>query len=370
MGVNLSALLALSLIVLSQITIARTIWIAGSHHETMTLDSMYCAEESALRPDSCPARPKDWKGALDLSKIGLGHLSQRQAGLAVRFPDDPVSELRFSNPVGLLRWGWNMGVSGCAGKSADIKTGLRCSAHYGDFQFMHAMSAKENIDPEITKDEITAWVRYLLFIIQNKQQPAGLPFIEQSYCEYWKTQQLNGNPIGKVMLPGGVLAFPCVVNHDSPWTIASMFAFECTINIYQCNVDLTPQNAKRKAIGSILHLIQDSFSQGHALRGDCCYKIPDEQLAAYQCAEINQFNAYQNQNKDRHESADKKPFPGKSCNGDSVINDPITSGAIVLWELKNSDLSDDAIDKLIDYLDSHVIKLSEKATPSGPGAGF
>lgn len=370
MDIKRSVLIVLALVVMPQFAIARTIWLAGNHHEVMMLDSMYCAEESSSLPVSCSERPAKWKGGLDLSKIDLGTFSQEQAEIAVRYPDDPVSELGFGNPVGLVRWGWNMGISACEGKNRDITTGLRCSTHYGDFQFMHAMSAKEGLKAEVTKYEINAWIRYLLLIIQNKTQPSGVSFIEQNYCEYWRKELQIGNPIAQVMVPQGMNAFPCVVKNGLPWTIASMFAFDCKTNIYLCDVDLSSKNIKRKAIGSILHLIQDSFSQGHALRGDCCEGVPDMDLAAYQCLEIKQFNVYQNQIKRRHKYADKKPFSGESCNGRSDIHDPIVSGASVLWVLKNSGASDESISDVMAYLDRSVFRLSVNSAPSSSGAGF
>ena len=366
---KLLTVFSLLLISTSQVY-ARAIWLAGEHHEAMTLDSMYCAEASEVEPLEFPQRPKKWEARLDLSKINLGVWTQELAEKSVRHPDDPVSELSFGNPVGLIRWSWNMGVVGCKGKQSDITTGLRCSTHYGDFQFMHAMGALEGSEASITKSKIMAWVRYLLLIIQNAPQQNGQSFIEQNYCEYWAGELKVGNPIADVMTPQGQDSFPCVVDKGESWSIASMFAFNCKLDIYTCDVDLSPLNVKSKALGSLLHLIQDSFSQGHALRGDCCDGVSDDDLAAYQCSEIKQFNAYQNHDEGRHTAADKEPFPGESCSEDSDVNDPVTSGAKLLWILKTSSASDESIARLVTYFDKNVFKLVTNPSPSNRGSGF
>ncbi|VUD40416.1 hypothetical protein TDB9533_00203 [Thalassocella blandensis] len=374
--VPLTKFVLLSLIFISQYAAARTIWLAGNHHETMTWDSMVCAQNSEVAPRRCHGRYNGEEVALDLTRIEMGVWTKKAAKKAVRFPDDPVSELSFANPIGLMRWSWNMGVVGCKGKAKHITTGLRCSAHYGSFQFMHAMSASEGVDAAVTKSEILAWVRYLLLVIQNETLNTGETFIEQSYCNYWAGQAEHGNPIADVMMPQGKIAFPCVVSRGEPWSIGSMFAFECKTNIYTCNVDLRPEKVKSKAIGSLLHLIQDSFSQGHALRGECCAGVPDKELAFYQCLEIKQFNAYKNQNKGRHKKADKKPVAGDSCKpehapgSESSVYDPITSGAWVLWQLKHKGDSGEITDKILNYFDQHIFSLAVDAGPSSQGEGF
>lgn len=346
---------------------ARTIWLAGNHHETMTIDSMYCAAIFSEKPSVCSTRPDTWQSGLNLEGINLGILTTKQAEKAVRYPDDPVSELSFKNPIGLIRWSWNMGVVGCSGKTSDITTGLRCSAHYGDFQFIHSMSSREGVEARVTKSKVMAWVKYLALIVENKMQIDGKQFIEQNHCDYWSNEKSEGNPIAEYMIPDGLDKFPCVVNKGKPWTVATMFAFNCKNKIVNCDVDLSQRNVRTKAIGSMLHLVQDSFSQGHALRGDCCNEVSNDKLAAYQCVEIKQFNVYQNQNKKRHKHADKAPVAGVSCGLSSPIDDPILSGANILWLIKNKE---SFVGDVISYFDQVVFKLENPSNTSSAGEGF
>ena len=362
---NRSLLLLTALLLLaSHGASARTIWLAGDHHEGLTFDAMYCASTAEAAPSACPERPDDWAPTLDLSAAAIGIWDEKRSERAVRFPDDPVSELSWLNPVGLARWGWNMLVSHCGDKT-NIIQGLRCSAHYGNFQFMHAMSPVAGIDADTTKAEILAWTRYLLEVIRDEDG-----FIAQNYCGYWASQATAGNPIAGVMTPEGPDAFPCVVQKGEPWSVGTMFAFDCKFNIYTCDVDLSPANVKSQALGALLHLIQDSYSQGHALRGDCCDGVLDAALAAYECDVIGQFNTYGPQNKKRHKKADGEPLPGASCVSPDVAHGPVVNAAYVLWTLQRAPLTDERIDALVSYFDTNVFALHAAASPSGPGAGF
>ncbi|EAQ96682.2 hypothetical protein [Congregibacter litoralis] len=365
-------LIALVAALFSQQSASRTIWLAGDHHESMTLDSLYCAEISPTTPMACGTRPDDWTPAFDLSNIDLGVWNEDRVKDAVRYPDDPVSELRFSNPVGLVRWLWNVGI-GCKrmGKDADIQTGLRCSTHYGNLQFMHAMSSDVRTDATQTKSKIMAWIDFSLAVLQNHPNADGILFIQDIHCNYWTGQKdNNGNPIADLMVPNGEDEFPCVVNKGSPWFVGSLFAFRCNVNIYSCDVDMTPQHVRSNALGAILHLIQDSYSQGHALRGNCCANVPDHALAAYECAPITQFNVYGPQDKGRHGAADDVPVAGESCAQNSGVLDPVVAGAQVFWLLKHGGVAEENIASIAGMLNTQVFRLSDTALPSGKGAGF
>ncbi|ORE89456.1 hypothetical protein ATO7_06235 [Oceanococcus atlanticus] len=350
---------------------ARTLWVLGGrHHEAMTFDAMHCADSAQSAPAACVPRPEGWDVALDLSSVGLGVWSERAARNAVRWPDDPASELSLGNPMGFVRWSWNLVLGGCGGKGSTLTTGLRCSSHYGNLQYLHAMSASKGDRAEDTKEKMLAWTKYLLLVLQDAPQAGGGTFIEQNHCTYWASEQRQGNPIAEDMMPDGPTGFPCVVDKGEPWIVASLFAFYCTYNIYTCDVNLSEQTVKSRALGAILHLIQDSFTQGHALRGDCCMGVEDADLAAYQCAPIQQFNVYGLQNKGRHKAADKEPVAGESCRTVDMVHDPITSAARILWELKTRGVTDGAIDTVLDYVDTDILRLVEAPTPGDAGSGF
>lgn len=367
---TIKSLIAFVLILLisQPVVHAKTIWLKGNVHETMTWDSLYCAQTSNSKPKTCNARPEDWSNGIDLANIDIGTFTIEQAEKAVRFPDDPVQELSFKNPIGLIRWSWNMAIVGCDSKTEGLQQGLRCSSHYGPFQFLHSMSSKEGVPAKITKKKIMSWADYLVSIIENSKNTDGTSFIDQNYCTYWFRQSSSNNPIAVHMIPNGVDSFPCVVDEGGDWTIASMFGFHCKNTIINCDVDLSHENTKRKAIGALLHLIQDSYSQGHSVRGDCCEGKSKEELAQYQCEAINQFNSYENQNKRRHGYADSEPSAGFSCNHNTDIHDPILAGAIVLWNIKNNESS--LLTSIAEYLDEHVFSLKDPEAFSSAGSGF
>jgi hypothetical protein len=347
----------------STCTQAKSIWLKGEYHEEMSLASMYCAQVSGEQPISCNKRPKSWHKGIDLTNINIGTLSQEEIIKAVRFPDDPVKELSLTNPIGLIRWSWNMGIVGCKDKVNGLVQGLRCSSHYGPFQFLHAMSSHNGIQAKETKVKIMAWIEYLGLIIENKNN-----FMTSNYCEHWSTEKEKQNPIAKYMIPEGKDGFPCKLDSGPPWTIATPFAFHCKFKIITCDVDLNERNIKNNAIGALLHLIQDSYTQGHAIRGDCCSGKSKVDIAKYQCLPIKQFNSYQNQNKNKHADADGQPSPGTSCKNNHKQHDPITAGATILWKIKheNKNLSK-SISK---YLNANVFQLKTPKTLSSAGQGF
>lgn len=360
---KLTFILVLVLILFSVHSEARSIWLKGEYHEDMSLDSMYCAKISKIKPTSCSNRPDSWKEGLDLANISIGVMSQEEMINAVRFPDDPVKELSLTNPIGLTRWLWNMGVVGCEGKSNGLVQGLRCSSHYGPFQFIHAMSSENGIPAKETKAKIMAWVEYLTLIIKNEDR-----FITFDYCNYWSSQQEKQNPIAKLMIPEGQNGFPCKLASGNPWTIATPFAFHCKFKIVTCDVNLNEKNIKQNAIGALLHLIQDSYTQGHAIRGNCCDNVSKIDIAKYQCVPIKQFNSYQNQNKDQHAIADSMPSSGDSCLNNRNQHDPITAGAVILWMIKNKDKN--LINSIPIYLNENVFQLINPETLSSAGEGF
>jgi len=353
----------LVLLMFSVSTEARSIWLKGEFHEEMNLDSMYCAQASKAKPITCANRPKSWRKGIDLTSINIGTLSQEQLIKAVRFPDDPVKELSLTNPVGLIRWSWNMGIVGCKNKVNGLVQGLRCSSHYGPFQFLHAMSSENDIQAQETKAKIMAWIEYLTLIIENKNN-----FMTSNYCKHWTTEQEKQNPIAQFMIPEGENGFPCKLDSGAPWTISTPFAFHCKFKIVTCDVNLTERNIKSNAIGALLHVIQDSYTQGHAIRGDCCSDKSKVDIAKYQCLPIEQFNSYQNQNKDKHADADGEPSPGTSCKSNHNQHDPITAGATILWKIKHE--KNNLPKSISNYLDANVFKLVDPKTLSSAGKGF
>jgi len=341
---------------------ARTIWFVGDHHEQLTYDAMYCADQLMPNEESCPPRPEDWKGEIDLSKVGLGKFTLAHAKNAVRYPDDPVRELRWWNLPGLVRWTWRIAVDACGSSDRiiDVKNGLRCSSHYGPLQFLHAMEEKENVEPEVTRNKMSAWITFALDVAQNKSNSEGVAFINQDYCSYWLA---SDSAIAEFMVPEAD-EFPCVKKGD-PWTLGTIFSFDCRFKISSCWTD-SDEQIRRRAIGAVLHLIQDSHSQGHSARGGCCGTTKTTDLAKFECAPIERFFVYKGQDRDRHTAADKAPIAGSSCNKTTEIHGPVLAAAHVLRMLSENVNRN----QIVDYLNNHVIKTHVEAGLSSSTIGF
>jgi hypothetical protein len=118
-----------------------------------------------------------------------------------------------------------------------------------------------------------------------------------------------------------------------------------------CTV-VADKKARLAALGSLFHLIQDSYSGSHTSRG--VFEQNEQVHAKINCLPIKQFSTYKGQNEKAHSNADKGNVSFSStCTDSNDVHDPILSGAIALWYLSNEDASFDHAG-LIEYLQKHV----------------
>lgn len=129
------------------------------------------------------------------------------------------------------------------------KNDLLGRSHFGDMQFLHAMSNEAGTSPETTQKKIIDWCRF------SYQVTTGAVNLDDKVIEHF-----NSVIISRTL------------------TIKKLFK--------------PKDNAPFFALGTIAHLIQDSYSQAHVRRDD------NDNIVAYL--------VYQNQNSDAHEKLDEK----------------------------------------------------------------
>ena len=83
----------------------------------------------------------------------------------------------------------------------------------------------------------------------------------------------------------------------------------------------------RTARGALLHVIQDSFSQSHAMRGPATTPFTPRIV----CMVPTGFYNYLGQ--EGHADADHIPALDESCLGNGSIDDPITASAMALHHM-------------------------------------
>jgi hypothetical protein len=144
-------------------------------------------------------------------------------------------------------------------------------SHFGDLQFLHAMASKDGELAKETQYKIMKWAEFAYKVATG---------------EIPQRVKLKEIPIPEIRnLFAGDLKLESK-------TIEQLFK--------------GPQFVKRVAIGTLLHMVQDSYAQGHADR-----EVNDSpgqgNKLVYKRGRIKEFHCYTNQESDRHAQDDKWP---------------------------------------------------------------
>ncbi|QOJ24712.1 MAG: hypothetical protein HRU78_14595 [Gammaproteobacteria bacterium] len=241
-------------------------------HEEITNRIFGCLKEDCDNPD-----PKTNNSGLDWVMVG------------VRWNDDPPFKLNYTNTSACPTDNKNISLSthpACWGilfhdakKQAKgrIYTPnfdlIMQRSHFGDLQFFHAMASTDGERAFETKIKIMLWAEFLWNVMTQDLEPAT------------KLNSIN------------IAGFDFFEKKN--WTIQDLFMIS-----YKAS-HIKKDNLSDIAFGSLLHMIQDSFSESHVIRND-------SQLGA-QCSgnlpkpgTIVKFLSYQNQDHDEHAEHDSR----------------------------------------------------------------
>ncbi|MEZ5743238.1 MAG: hypothetical protein R3D89_05775 [Sphingomonadaceae bacterium] len=143
---------------------------------------------------------------------------------------------------------------------------MQYRSHYGDLQFLHAMASSDGQEASETQRKIMDWMEFAYAVsVGDIAAHARMGEIDYSMAkEYFSNQ--------------------------SGWSVNYLFRPK-----YLLRGNSLPDNA----LGSMLHVIQDSYAGGHAGRNPG----PTE---ACPFGTIGQFRAYQSQDEKKHANADSK----------------------------------------------------------------
>lgn len=154
------------------------------------------------------------------------------------------------------------------GKSATITPGYKMQyrSHYGDLQFLHAMANENGETADAVRQRILDWTEFAYAVATEQIEPdvkladSQMPVVTR----YFSRQ------------PG--------------WSVHYLFAPQFTLG---------RTTIKDVALGSILHVVQDSFSKAHSSR--------DYALTA-ECpsGRVTEFHAYNSQDSALHGKADTR----------------------------------------------------------------
>lgn len=153
---------------------------------------------------------------------------------------------------------------------------LLVRSHFGDLQFLHAMANRDHESATVVRDRIIAWAEFT-----------------------WRTA------LGEFPLSTRVADVPVAgiseIFRTKGWSIQDLFALG--------NPHVRrPDNMSELAFGSLLHVVEDSFADGHVERA-----MPDGQVKCLGMdnptvmpGKIKEFHSYVNQNSSNHGDADTR----------------------------------------------------------------
>ena len=319
---------------------------ADDIHETIT----QLAEECLA---AAPAGPIDCRSYLPrIASESTRHQREPSTSLvyATRWPDDPTRMLDSARSapkfgVTLFR---DCGPYIGSGQRID-QAGMLCSSHYGRLSFLHAMQQPGMGEtPAQTRELMLAGASFAFDVATDDavrtanycQAVAALPsarlrdaltLADEGKCERRRKRFL--------FIPTGWY---------EPWTVQTMFAFECRnpIGSGRCGEgtgDLGRDRAVSAATGAILHMIQDSFSQSHVYRAPTAAGADEDgpfqpRIVCQAPQAFFDYNVQMAAGSKVHSAADSDPEIDSSCTeAGRAVDDPITATANAIRFIRAGD---------------------------------
>lgn len=196
-------------------------------------------------------------------------------------------------------------------------------SHFGDLQFLHAMGATKNEQPSDTKSKIILWIKtmYNLWLGNGLNPDTALKNTELQ--RFFNDRNGYGGTTFKSLFMGTTPAY-------------------------------TNPDIKLRALGSCMHLIEDSYAKGHCAR--------DNQGTG----PISNFHCYLGQNSDAHSDADKKGGENIDPNKPDTYKDLYGGPAAVqsATDFLNAVAQKKPWEQAVGVWAEKVFQLSSNATPS------
>lgn len=352
---------------------------ADNLHETFTAVAGEC-----LRARGWPADCSDLlPAANDRATKHRGHPND-SVEYASRWPDDPTRMLDAEPSA--IRFGAQF-FDECSSARARGPTidrvGLLCSSHFGRLQFLHAQASGGD-DYATTRRKILAWADFAyraatdarfraedychaVGSVPGDEFRAALAFSTDVWCRP-RPRRFLGIRVG---------SFPA-------FTVRSFFTLRCPNPAqewvcWQRNGSRGDALAQAAAVGALLHLVQDSYSQSHVARAGADERIPGARgpfQARVVCRAPSRYYDYVAQNApteddvgaipdDPHGVADLQPDPHPTCAAaDRQVDDLITASAAVLHFTRPENINRG---RFLTYLENCVFPDAEALSRRSPG---
>lgn len=204
--------------------------------------------------------------------------------------------------------------------------------HFGDLQFLHSMASRDSEKPEETREHIMMWAEFA-----------------------WKiaTGSIDKDEVIRKTGVGGIAAYFPKYDHSATY-------------LFTLGNPKLGKKVPEVALGSLLHLVQDSFSKSHVTRDQ---KRTGEECKGFKDAPgvIEQFHNYSNQNSQKHAREDSEDAFEESYNDKELAAGVVdVNRNIVQYWLRQPQADWPEVQN---YLKC-VFALSPTAAPAGPGEEF
>ena len=238
----------------TEATLARTaetlgVLIKGRVHEEITQLGMGCpAEPSNLAQDkSCSARDRPFASPYViygvrwndlppfLLKPGEGNCTYLGksciVGQTIRFSTQPLCW--YCLFMDAEKKAQTQKIVGCGKDMGTVRGNVMTRSHFGDLQFLHAMSSEEGVHPGATRAKVLDWLEFAWKVSSREIKP--LTFLRD------------------IQIPAIQEHFGC-----SEWRVVDLYILG--------HQDKLGRFLHQVAFGSVLHTVQDSFAGAHATR--------------------------------------------------------------------------------------------------------
>lgn len=202
-------------------------------------------------------------------------------------------------------------------------------SHFGDLQFLHAMASQGGEPASVTKARILMWAQFTWGVIQGNYQ-LDTP-LKEIPIEGWKTHFSNGQTVQDLFTVG------------RPW--------------------LRP-HVKEVALGSLLHLVQDSFAQGHVDRAEPLTGSTCMGGSTAQFGRIKEFHSYAQQDHGKHKEADSSDSARKHI---SLMDPDVLNAGQRLRQYRDHQAQ---WAEVLPYLSECVFVLEDELAPASAGGHF
>ena len=206
-------------------------------------------------------------------------------------------------------------------------------SHFGDLQFLHGMAARDGESAVETQRKILMWAEFAYKVA---------------------TGELDQRVVMRSVPLDGIRD----LFGENP-SIASLKVEQ----LFRGS-----RYAKRVAIGSLLHMIQDSYALGHAQREVLDTTRPDGKRSFSRGA-IQEFHCYTNQDPNKQRLDDKWP-DGLESRQLELNDNPISVGAKVLQFMYANDRQGAPWQEVEAYLRDVVFRIAKDASPASPGSKY